>query len=148
VIVSRILLMLAAALLTSDHLFARDAIDKVVRIGFVGRGSASTAPRGVDQFWERLHELGYVEGKNLHVETRWAGDRVDRLPQLVAELLQQRVELIVTYGTSAARAAKNATGSVPILAPVLADPVGAKLVDSLGRPGVTSPGYRWGFPRD
>jgi putative ABC transport system substrate-binding protein len=140
----RILLVLAA-LLAVTQLPADEPTDRPVRIGFVGRGSASSAPRGVSHFWERLRELGYVEGKNLYAERRWAGDRTDDLPRLIVEVLQHHVDLIVTYGTPTAIAAKNATSSIPIVAAVMADPIRYGLVQSLPRPGGNLTGFSMGY---
>ena len=140
----RILLVLAA-LLSVTQLRADEPTHRPVRIGFVGRGSPSTALRGVSQFWERLRELGYVEGRNLYVERRWAGDRIDKLPRRVADVLQHHVDLIVTYGTPTAIAAKNATQSIPIVAATMADPVRNGLVQSLAHPGGNLTGLSMGF---
>jgi putative ABC transport system substrate-binding protein len=139
------LLLVLATLLSVTHLHANEPTNRLVRIGFVGRGSPSTAPRGIPQFWERLRELGYIEGRNLYVERRWAGDRVDQLPRLIAEVLQHHVELIVTYGTPSAIAAKDATHSIPIVAAMMADPVRNSLVRSLAHPGGNLTGFSMGF---
>jgi putative ABC transport system substrate-binding protein len=116
-----------------------------VRLGFVGPTSASTATRGINQFWERLHELGYVEGKNLHIEARWAEGRYDRLPALMAEVLGRQVDVLVTYSTPAAIAAKNATSTVPIVGVVIADPIRSGLAVTLARPGGNLTGLSVGF---
>jgi len=139
------ILLVFAALLSGTQLRADEPTHRPVRIGFVGRGSPSTALRGVSQFWERLRELGYVEGRNLYVERRWAGDRIDKLPRLVADVLQHHVDLIVTYGTPTAIAAKNATQSIPIVAATMADPVRNGLVQSLAHPGGNLTGLSMGF---
>jgi len=83
---------------------------------------------------DALAELGYVEGQNVAVEARFASGREERLPSLAAELVQANVDLIVTQGTPASRAAKGATGTIPIVTSTT-DPVGTGLVQSLARPG-------------
>ena len=108
---------------------------RVVRVGFVGAESASTSIRGFNAFWERLHELGWVEGKNLIAEVRWAEGRYERLPPLMAEVLGRKIDVLVTYSTPGAVAAKKATTTVPIVVAAMADPVGTGLVASLARPG-------------
>src|SRR5262249_25846802 len=89
----------------------------------------------LDSFYRGLHELGYTEGQNLVIEKRNADWKPDRLPALAAELVALKVDMIVAWSTPAARAAKQATSSIPIIAAVMADPVGDELVASLARPG-------------
>jgi len=84
---------------------------------------------------QRLRELGYLEGQNIAFESRFAEGKTDRLPGLAAELVALKVDVIVTSGTPASLAAKQATRTIPIVMAQLADPVGAGLVASLGRPG-------------
>src|SRR5262247_2750418 len=86
-------------------------------------------------FRQRLGELGYVEGQSIRFEARWAQGRADRLPGLAAELVRQRVDVIVTGGGEAARAAKHATATVPIVMATGSDPVKLGIVESLARPG-------------
>src|SRR5260370_36752527 len=82
-----------------------------------------------------LRELGWIEGQNIAVGSRWAAGREDQLPALAAELVQLKVDVIVTSSGLAAQAAKRATATIPIVATFVADPVGAGLVASLARPG-------------
>jgi putative ABC transport system substrate-binding protein len=96
-----------------------------------GEHSAAT----LDPFYRGLHDLGYFEGQNVTLERRNADWKPDRLPALAAELVALNVDLIVAWSTPAARAAKQATNSIPIIAAVMADPVGDELVASLSRPG-------------
>jgi putative ABC transport system substrate-binding protein len=89
---------------------------------------------------EGLQDLGYVEGRTVAFEWKWGQDRVDRLPDLAAELVGSQVDLIVTGGTPATKAVKNATRTTPIVMAMVGDPVGAGLVESLGRPGGNATG--------
>ncbi|HEY2980784.1 MAG TPA: ABC transporter substrate-binding protein [Anaerolineales bacterium] len=118
---------------------------KVVRVGFVGLSSPSTAVRAVAQFRERLRELGWIEGQNLVIEERWAEGRYDRLPALMADVLGRKVDVLVTYTTQAAIAAKNATNMTPIVVAAVADPVRSGLVATLARPGSNLTGLSTGW---
>jgi len=107
---------------------------KVYRIGFLSAGSSLPTPN-VEAFQQSLRDLGYVEGQNLAIEYRYAENHLERLPDLAAELVRLPVDLIVTSGTPATRAAKHATTTIPIvMAGIGADPVEAGLVASLARP--------------
>ena len=109
---------------------------KIPRIGYLsaGIGSISSyAPR--EPFRQGLQELGYVEGKNIIIEYRNAGGKFDRLPALAAELVRLKVDVIVTGGPPSARAAKEATATIPIVMIQVGDPVGSGFVASLARPG-------------
>jgi putative ABC transport system substrate-binding protein len=113
---------------------------KVPRIGVLLPGTpTSFAPR-TKAFVEGLQDLGYVEGRTVAFEWKWGQDRVDRLPDLAAELVGSQVDLIVTGGTPATKAVKNATRTTPIVMAMVGDPVGAGLVESLGRPGGNATG--------
>jgi putative ABC transport system substrate-binding protein len=105
---------------------------KIPRIGYLG--SVSSSPR-VATFRQGLRELGYVEGKNIIIEWRHHEGKVDRLPTLAAELVRLKVDIIITAGAPAARAAKEATSTVPIVMTQIGDPVGSGFVASLARPG-------------
>jgi putative tryptophan/tyrosine transport system substrate-binding protein len=124
---------------------AVEPVQKVAHLGFVGPASPSTDPRGIAAFRERLGELGYIEGKNLIIEERWAEGRFERLPALVGEILAQDVEVLVTYGTPASLAAKNATNTIPIVVATMGDPVGAGVAASLARPGSNLTGLSFGL---
>ena len=89
---------------------------------------------------EGLRDLGYVEGTTIAIEWKWGQDRVDRLPALAAELVGSQIDVIVTGGTPATKAVKNATRTIPIVMAMVGDPVGAGLVESLGRPGGNASG--------
>jgi ABC-type uncharacterized transport system substrate-binding protein len=125
----------AAVLISPLAGHAADPAQKVVRVGFVDPQSPSTSPRGLSAFWERLRELGYVDGQNLVVEARSAEGRAERLPALMNEVIARKVDVLVTWSTGAAIVAKNATSTVPIVAAVMGDPVGSGLAASLARPG-------------
>jgi len=125
----------AVALGTPLAAFAQQK-GKVWRIGFLGTTSASGfgfADR-IEALRAGLRELGYVEGKNLVIEFRWAEGNYDRLPELAAELVRLKVDVIVTHGTGTA-AAKSVTTTLPIVMALSGDPVATGLVASLARPG-------------
>jgi putative ABC transport system substrate-binding protein len=107
---------------------------KVPRIGFLFYGSPGPSPE-LDAFRQGLRELGYIEGQNITVEYRFASGQVERLPDLAAELVRLRLDVIVTPGTPASMAAKQATSTIPIVFAGVADAVGAGLIANLARPG-------------
>src|SRR5215467_1193563 len=111
---------------------------KVPRIGLLSSGSPSSTKEGVEVLRQRLHELGYIEGQNIVIEYRYAEGVADRFPNLVAELVKLKVDIIVVNGTPATQAAKNATKTIPIVMASIADPVGTGLIASLAHPGGTS----------
>jgi putative tryptophan/tyrosine transport system substrate-binding protein len=101
---------------------------------FIPSESATAKPR-VEAFVQRLHELGWIEGRTLAIEYRWAEGRTERFAEIVAELTRLKVDVIVTAGASPVAAAKQATSLIPIVFAVSSDPVGTGLVASLARPG-------------
>ena len=112
-----------------------------VRIGALLPGTpASYSPR-TNALLEGLRDLGYEEGKTVTIEWKWWNDQVERLPELAAELVSLDVQAIVTAGTPATKALKNATRSIPIIMAVIGDPVAAGLVDSLAHPGRNVTGF-------
>ena len=113
---------------------AADLAKQLVRVGLVHPQSPSTATRGLNAFWERLRELGYVEGQNLVVEARWANGQLDQMPALTGEVIARKVDVLVTYGTQGAIAAKNATRTIPIVGVSMGEPLRTGLVTSLARP--------------
>jgi ABC-type uncharacterized transport system substrate-binding protein len=109
---------------------------KVPRIGILIAPSASSFSARVEAFRRRLRELGYVEGKNIVIEYRYAEGKVERIPDLAAELVRLKVDVIVTSGGERTiLAAKKASATIPIVFGAAADPVGSGLVSSLARPG-------------
>jgi putative ABC transport system substrate-binding protein len=124
----------AGALAAPLACFAQQPV-KIARIGFLGSSSAAGTATRVDALRAGLRDLGYVEGKNLVIEFRWAEDNYDRLSELAAELVRLNVELIVTHGTPGTRSAKQATTTIPIVMAVSGDAVGTGLIASLARPG-------------
>jgi len=115
---------------------------RVVRVGFVNPHSRMTAP-AVSAFWDRLRELGYIEGQNLVLDARWADSQPDRLPELAADVIRRKPDVVVTWGALATIAAQNATSTVPLVA--VGDMLGAGLVNSLARPGGNLTAVSLGF---
>ncbi|MGB3661116.1 MAG: ABC transporter substrate-binding protein, partial [Pseudolabrys sp.] len=108
---------------------------KVFRIGFLGTPTADSLPKRPEAFRAGLGDLGYQEGRDFVIEYRWADGNYDRLPALLADLIRLKVDVIVTHGTPAALAAKQATTTMPIVVAVVADALGSGVVSSLSRPG-------------
>jgi ABC-type uncharacterized transport system substrate-binding protein len=108
---------------------------KVPLIGYLGGSSFSIGKSNIDAFRQGLHELGYVEGKNILLEYRWADAKFDRLPALAAELVSLKADVIVTAGTQPTLAVKQASSTIPIVVGSAGDLVGTGLVASLARPG-------------
>jgi putative ABC transport system substrate-binding protein len=109
--------------------------DTLRRIGFLGNSTAALEANLIGPFREGLRNLGYVEGKNLIIEWRWAEGKYKRFPTLISELIAQKVEVIITAGTPATLAVKKATKSVPLVMVAVGNPVGNGIVPSLARPG-------------
>ena len=131
-----VLLLLSASLGTA----AAQPPAKVQRVGYLSPGSSSDPARlrRFDAFRQGLRELGYVEGQNIAIESRWAEGKYERYPALVGDLVRSKVDVIVTVGGAATKAAQQATRTTPIVMSVVIDPVGSGLVASLARPGGTS----------
>ena len=114
---------------------------RMPRIGYLGTSSPSLEPHHVEAFRQKLRDLGHLEGQNIAIEYRWAQGQDDRLPDLAAELVSLKVDVIVTTGTPGTLAAKQATKTIPIVMASSADPVRSGLVASLARPGGNVTGF-------
>lgn len=108
---------------------------RVHRIGFLGNSTAALETNLFGPFREGLRELGYVEGRNAVIESRWAEGQYERFPALVAELAAAKVAVIVTAGTPASLAVKKSAPSIPLVMVAVGDPVGTGLISTLARPG-------------
>jgi putative tryptophan/tyrosine transport system substrate-binding protein len=114
---------------------------KIPRIGFLGNSTASGIAVLSEAFRQELSKLGWIEAKNITIEYRFAEQKNERLPELAAELVRLKVDLIVTSGGPTPFAAKKATSTIPIVMTTSADPVGEGLVASLARPGGNVTGF-------
>jgi putative ABC transport system substrate-binding protein len=132
----RFIEVIAGGLLTAPLAAEAQQAGKVVRIGLLSTAAPdpSSAARWT-AFRDRLRELGYVEGQNVSFESRWGDGQIGRLRGLVAELIDAKVDILVTAGSEAALAAKQATSSIPIVTATGNDPVELGLVAGLARPG-------------
>src|SRR5260370_23645144 len=109
-------------------------------IGFLGSGTPASQSQWVDAFVQRLRELGWIEGRNLTIEYRWAEGSSDRAAALAAEFVRLNVDLIVTYANPMVLATKQTTSVIPIVFAAAADPLGTGLVAGLARPGGNATG--------
>jgi putative ABC transport system substrate-binding protein len=143
-------LVVAACILAAPLVTEAQSAKKVYRIGYLSMDSASgTAnPRRLEAFRQGLRDLGWVEGQNIVIEYRYAEGRVELMPGLARELVQLNVDVIAASPTGAALAARNATGTIPIVAMSLAEPVALGLVASLARPGGNVTGVAYGVDTD
>jgi putative ABC transport system substrate-binding protein len=130
----KLVVAFGASALTAPFAFAQQA-SSVRRIGYLSAPTRASVERAHDEFFRALSDRGWTVGKNLVIEYRWADGKVERLPALAAELVREKVELIVAPAGSAALAAKNATATIPIVMMFPSDPVATGLVASLRRPG-------------
>ena len=108
---------------------------KLPIIGFLGSSTPSAMAQWVDAFVQRLRDLGWIEGRTVAIEYRWAEGRSSRAAEIAAEFVRLNVDVIVTYASVAVLAAKQATSVIPIVFAAATDAVGAGLVASLARPG-------------
>ena len=127
--------ILATMLLVTGPVAHAQQPARIPRIGYLNASSASSAASRVEAFRQGLRELGYVEGNNIVIEYRFADGNLDRLGQLLAELVQLNVDIIVSGGPTVTRPAKAATSTIPIVMGFDDDPVGSGFVASLARPG-------------
>src|SRR5215471_7064536 len=114
---------------------------KVARIGYLDGSTASGSAVLLEAFREELRKLGWIEGKNITIEYQFGEQKLDRMPDLAADLVRLKVDLIVTSGTPSSLAAKSATTTIPIVMAQAGDPVGSGLVTSLARPGGNVTGF-------
>src|SRR5215213_8689606 len=114
---------------------------RVPRVGVLLPGTPSSFGLRANALRDGLQALGYLEGKTITFEWRWGEDKLERLPELAAELVKLNVDVIVTGGAQAARALKNATRTIPIVIAIVGDPVAVGVADSLARPGGNATGF-------
>ena len=134
-----ILVIGAAAALS--HPLAAQQSRKPPRIGILLPGTPASFSLRAKALLDGLGALGYIEDRTITVDWKWGQDKVDALPGLAQELVRDNVDVIVTGGTAAAKALKDATRSIPIVMAIIGDPVAAGLVDSLARPGGNATGF-------
>jgi putative tryptophan/tyrosine transport system substrate-binding protein len=108
---------------------------KLPTIGFLGANSPATQGQWIAAFVQRLRELGWIEGRNIAIEYRWAETRFERSPGFIAEFVRLKVDVIVTHANENILAAKRGTSVIPIVFAAVSDPVGLGVVDGLARPG-------------
>ncbi len=125
----------AACVVASPLAAEAQPAKKIARIGVIIVSNPAVAAPSMEALRQGLRELGWTEGQNMSIEGQWADGKEDRLPGLAGDLVRSRVNIIVTGGTLATRAAKQATQTIPIVMVGPGDPVGGRLVDSLARPG-------------
>ena len=127
--------LLATDLLGPVFIAEAQQAAKIPRIGYVSGGSPSDPGPLVEAFQQGLRDLGYAEGKNILVERRYAEGNTERVPGLVTELVQRKVDVLVVGTLVGIRAAKQATKTIPVVMVTTQDPVATGIVDSLARPG-------------
>jgi ABC-type uncharacterized transport system substrate-binding protein len=130
-----LLLLLLVLSLTSVPLVGEAQPTGTPRIGYLGSGKSTAVSAQAEAFRRGLRELGWIEGQTVTIEYRWAEENAERLPALIGELVQAKVNVIVLAGTAAIRTAKETTSAIPIVFVSLADPVTLGFVPSLARPG-------------
>ena len=131
----RLLIALGAGALAAPFGSFAQPQGKVWRIGVLGAGSPAGWAPMVEALRAGLRELGYIEGSNINIDYRWADGQYDRLPELVADLIRLKVDVIVTHATAGIGAAKRATTTMPIIMASIGDPVASGLLTNLSRPG-------------
>src|SRR5919106_4932388 len=127
--------LFAFVLLVCGALVEAQQTGKIFRVGYLDPSTTSSSAVLVEAFRQELRKLGWVEGKNITIEYRFAEQKSDRLPELAADLVRLKIDLIVTSGGPMALAAKNATSTIPIVMTSSVDPVAEGLIASLARPG-------------
>jgi putative ABC transport system substrate-binding protein len=114
--------------------YAQQSAGRTPRIGFLSSATAAGSAKAIDMLRMGLREHGYVEGRNIVIEFRWAEERYGRLPQLARELIAARADLLITHGTPGTRAARQTTSTIPIVMAISGDAVATGLVSNLARP--------------
>jgi putative ABC transport system substrate-binding protein len=132
---------IAITLLAAPLAAGAQAPPKIPRIGYLGAYTPSAGAPFLESFRQGLRELGYVEGQNIFIDYRWAEGRPDRFPALAAELIQLRVDVIVTSTNVAVAALQQATRTIPVVVATMGDPVGSGFVATLARPGGNITGF-------
>src|SRR6266404_1693125 len=127
--------LLATVLLTAVSLAEAQQPKRIPQIGYLSYGSVEIEKSWLAVLQQGLRELGYVEGKNIVIEQRHAAGRSEKLPELLAELIRLKVDVLIAAGDPAAHAAKEATSAIPIVMVSSPDPVGTGLIASLAHPG-------------
>jgi putative ABC transport system substrate-binding protein len=130
-----VMILLGALIMASVHLAIAQEPKKIPQIGYQSGGSSSAAAPRIDAFRQGLRELGYTEGQNIGFEYRYAEGNLDRIPDLIAELVRLKVNVIVSGTEQGIRAAQKATKTIPIVLTATGDPVESGFVVSLARPG-------------
>lgn len=131
-----VLIVLGAAVLAAPRAsVAQPPPARVARVGFLGVESAAGYASRVEAVRAGLRDFGWVEGRNLAIEFRWAEGTFERLPELAAELVALKVDVVLTHGGAGTAAAKRATASIPIVMTAVGDPIAAGIVPNLARPG-------------
>ena len=130
---AKILIYTLLALILTTHLSEAQQTGKVARIGYLDGSTASGSDFLVEAFRQELSKLGWIEGKNITIEYRFAEQKNERLHELAADLVRLKVDLIVVTSTDPALAAKSVTATIPIVA-LSSDPVASGLIVSLARP--------------
>ena len=128
-------LMVTAVMLATVSVTEAQEAKKIPRMGFLDGSTASGSAVLREAFRQELSKLGWIEGKNITIEYRFAEQKPERLPELAADLVRLKVDVIVGTSTAPALAAKSATATIPIVMVSVSDPVAAGLVASLARPG-------------
>jgi len=127
--------LLTTVLLTSAPSGEAQQPTKIPRIGYLSPGDANGSGTSVEPFRQGLRDLGYIEGKNILIEYRYAEGKLDRIPTLVADFVQLKPDVLIVISLSSIRAAKQATKTIPIIIMSTQDPVASGIIDSLAHPG-------------
>ena len=130
----KLMFAVGAGLLATRSAYPQSA-GKLPKIGYVGNASPSLETALVEGFRLGLRERGYVEGKTIEIQYRWANGKIDAMPAIIAELIALKVDVLITAGTPGALAAKKATATIPIVMAAVGDAVEVGIVPSLARPG-------------